>query len=96
MVKKAILALMVVVGLGVGSGACTSSDVEQSKFESELVKTAGLTKAEAACVGERAFDGRFEPAEINKLYTAAEKADVPAANVEEFTRIVTECTAAPQ
>ena len=93
MVKKAILALMV-VGIGVCSGAFTSSDVERSTFESELVKSAKLTKAEAACIGAKVFDGRFEKAEIKKIYVAAEVADVPAANVEEFTRIVTECTEA--
>jgi len=91
--KKAILALLIAV-LGGGVGACTSGDVDQSTFESQLIEAAELEEAEAACVANRTY-AEFEPSEINDIYTAVDVEDLDDRLETAFEGYVTECTAQP-
>ncbi len=91
--SKGIAGLVLVVSLLLGASACGSSDVKQDKFQSELVKKANLTEAQAKCVSDKVYD-EFDQADINKLYEAEESKDLPAGTEQKFTKIITDCLTA--
>ena len=92
MTKKFAAAVLLVVSLTLGASACSTSDVKQSKFQSELKDKSKLTDKQATCVTDAIYK-QFSQKDINKLYTADTDADLPTGMGDKFTAIITKCVA---
>ena len=91
MFKKLAPSVLLVVAVTLGASACSATNVQQSKFQSELKSKAKLTAAQAECVTKKVYDGSITQKDINKLYTADSQTDVSNTLQSEFTTIISNC-----
>lgn len=91
MPNKSIAVLVAAASLTLGAAACGSSDIEQSKFASELQKKADLTRTQSTCVARKVY-AEFDQSVINDLYSANAEEDLPKGVPETFRGFVRDCT----
>ena len=89
---RTIAALLLMASSTFGILACGDNDIKASKFQSELMKSADLTKAQASCMTDKTYE-MFTQKEINKLYTAEKDDDLPKKVRDEFEALTSECAA---
>jgi hypothetical protein len=70
--------------------ACGTSDVKSETFRKALEERTELTKAEVGCVVDETYK-TFDQDQINDLYTASDRKDLPNGDETRFEKIVQGC-----
>lgn len=70
--------------------ACGTSDVKADTFRKALDERTELTKAQIRCVVDKTYT-TFEQPEINDLYTASDRKDLPDGDETRFEKIIEGC-----